>query len=797
MRLMLTALLALLLWPALAEAKLPEGIKMDVEVGYNRFVHLGRVNPVIVTMDNQSAGLNLSGDLVVEYNGVEYGTPLELPTPSSKRFYVYVPVVDYQGSLTLRIRTKQYTDEFILTDPTVFKTMRAEDVSVVVLTRQKGSLGALNQVAVAHLFRNMYRRNVSELDTGSVFVSYYTPDQIDHSAKFFKRADVVILADIDYQQVTQELADALAQSVAGGTSVVFSLGLNGAGVAKSPLADLCPMRSTGTVQAGSLGAFGQRYGITTRGAPAVLARGTLAPDAEVLDWAGSTPAVVQTRRGGGTVTALAFDYTQAPFKANPRVAGVFLENVLPVEDTASVSNWFLHPDMVRKLLNALSEADPMEPGFVLLFLLAYILLIGPLNFLILDRFKRRTLVWSTIPLIIALFSTVGLYTGYIRRGGNNVAAYLQELHVYPQAAYSPYQTTMLVFTAERSNYQVEVDDPSAYLYPVVPEVAEGSFPGSGALQGIGSGRLDTSGKPLLRASQGKWTSRNYFFHGHRPAVGNVQAQLTAIPIENGLSDVNGTFTLDLPFALHTCRLIGPNYRVDCGTLPGQGTYDMDSLPAANTGTAPFAEDNYLAQQRQALLDMVRSSTEFGLTYRDELLLVGFTDELKPNAKYDDPHRSYVLDMVVVHLPYQLQLNAPQPAFITTRLVGGTGFELYRQGYMGFNEDPLQQRNYNLQANSTLVVEARIAGSLGPGDDRVLLHLQGLETKSENPLSDLSAYVRIEQLVAGQWVPVRLPPPASTADLRLAGADKDDPRTLQFRVTALSDHIFTLPTAELY
>src|SRR5439155_17133675 len=112
-----------------------------------------------------------------------------------------------------------------------------------------------------------------------------------------------------------------------------------------------------------------------------------------------------------------------------------------------VSNWFIHPMLASQYLRQLAEAHPMEPLFVLLYLLAYILLIGPANFLILDRFKRRTLVWTTIPLLILTFSTLGMYTGYIRRGANNIAAYLQEVHIYPGASLAPYQTVMLMFTA--------------------------------------------------------------------------------------------------------------------------------------------------------------------------------------------------------------------------------------------------------------------------------------------------------------------------------------------------------------
>jgi hypothetical protein len=49
-------------------------------------VQLGRVNPIVINLENASQATNLSGDLVLRYNETEYVTRLELPTPSKKRF---------------------------------------------------------------------------------------------------------------------------------------------------------------------------------------------------------------------------------------------------------------------------------------------------------------------------------------------------------------------------------------------------------------------------------------------------------------------------------------------------------------------------------------------------------------------------------------------------------------------------------------------------------------------------------------------------------------------------------------
>ena len=63
---------------------------------------------------------------------------------------------------------------------------------------------------------------------------------------------------------------------------------------------------------------------------------------------------------------------------------------------------------------------------LLLFLFAYTLVIGPINFLVLRRLRRRELAWVTIPVLVLLFSAITFFTGFRTRGG---AAVLNEMSV--------------------------------------------------------------------------------------------------------------------------------------------------------------------------------------------------------------------------------------------------------------------------------------------------------------------------------------------------------------------------------
>ncbi|GEM_PF-3577058 len=787
----IAAVLLLALWCQPAWSRPPEGITIDVELGYNGWIQPGRVNPVTVDLENQSADLNLSGDLVLEHDGVEYVTRLELPTPSRKRFHLYFPCGAYVPVLVLRVRTKAYTEEFQL--DAYRRMLQPADANILVLTRQSGSLGALNRLPGVRMHRDLYNTRAPDLGTSQTHVAYLDIADVDANPKFFARADTIVLGDVDYQQVTPELAEALKARVAGGACLIFSLGLNGAAVAASPLAGLCPLNATGTVQTTDLGSFGARYGISAESAPATLAVGTLDGGAEVANWAGEYPVVVRKLRGSGRVTALAFDFTAQPFRQDAALAPIFIDSALKVEDSVHVTDWFVHPHSVSNVLLGLSEATPMTPSFVLLFLLAYIVLIGPLNFIILGRLKRRTLVWTTIPLLIVGFSYLGLSTGYFYRGGDSVAAYFQELHVYPDADYTPYQTTMLLFTAERMRVELEVPDESAFMYPDVPVIYDqyGFGRGGGRMQGLGSGRIDNTGQPLLTTTQGKWQPKDYFYRGYYGLPATARASLTAT-YRTAQPEIEGSFSLDLPFDLYDSRVYWPGGGSQrLGNLAGVGTYNLYG-GQSNVG-GEMSADNYLVNSREELRAALAQSVQAGHRYRDEVLLVGFTEQVEVLAEFSRPHVEHDLTMVVVHLPFAAVIAGDgQPQVVRSRLVGGAGFAAFdrerfvRAGAAG--------QPYLIQADGFIDVSYTVAGRID-GNSRLKLSLLGQDGQNQ-PLGDFSSLLRVEAWDGQHWRGVRVPVGESALELPLGSMLAAD-SSVVVRIHAVGEIVLGTPLGDAW
>lgn len=779
--------------PALA--KLPPGVSVDVECGLGGLIRLGRVNPVRVSLKNNSKDLNLSGDLVLEYDGVEYATRLELPTPSAKQVFLYFPCRNYSPALTLRVRTKAYTEEFALSEPQSFRTIAAEDTCVLVVTNTPGCLGTLNNVSAARLYRNLYQYEQAEIGAGFVRPSYVRLEHADPTPKYFAQADMVVLAGLDYRQVTPELSEALKAAASGGTSVVFSLGLNGQAVSSSPLQELCPLEATATVQVNDLGSFGERYGFHAPPA-ATLATGRVKPGAKVLASCAGQPVIVQKGWGAGTATAFAFDLAAEPFKQEAGLERMIRDSVLPVDANLSARLWFLHPGFQTRPLAFLAQAKPMTPAFVLLFLAGYVALIGPLNFLLLDRFKRRTLVWTTIPLIIAAFSYAGLNSGYLYRGADNVLATVQEIHIYPDAAYAPYQSASLIFTATGGTYTLDISDRSAVVYPdaiAIPDAFGMNTRNPSRIGGL-RGRIDSTEAPAISASQGKWASRTLVYQGFARLAARVSSDLVLSRPSNSERIVEGSFSLDLPVDLYNCTLLAGRHSQRLGYLPRQGTYGAQSPQAER----PLPVDNYLTAHSGELLQQMAGSAQLAQDYTGEALLVGFTTELPVTARLPLRHLDYSLSMLVVHLPCRESLDVSGPASIARSiLVGGSGFlaeqDPYAYGFPGAGGTTV--RRYLLQKDSYITVQYRISGAVD-SRSRLSIHLQATDPAREAAVDDPARTVQIDLWTANGWQELRIPLGDPSVYLPLSGL-LDAERCVTLRFKALQEIRLDWPQAEIY
>ena len=153
-------------------------------------------------------------------------------------------------------------------------------------------------------------------------------------------------------------------------------------------------------------------------------------DGRVVTATGDTPLIITANRGQGRVTALMFSPEREPLKSwrNLPTFWVKLAEVLGVL-YVSADYYVGYGQSTDGIFGAMIDSRQVQKlpiGWLLLLLLVYLLVIGPLDQWWLKRIGKPMLTWITFPCYVILFSLLIYLIGYKLRSGE---AEFNELHV--------------------------------------------------------------------------------------------------------------------------------------------------------------------------------------------------------------------------------------------------------------------------------------------------------------------------------------------------------------------------------
>lgn len=145
---------------------------------------------------------------------------------------------------------------------------------------------------------------------------------------------------------------------------------------------------------------------------------------------GDTPLIVTAQRGRGRVTALLFSPEREPLRSW-RELPTFWAKLAEVpgswyglKDVYPQGGW--STDGVFGAMIDTRQVHKLPVGWLLLLLIVYLVVIGPLDQFWLRRIGRPMLTWITFPCYVVLFSLVIYFIGYKLRAGESE---WNELHV--------------------------------------------------------------------------------------------------------------------------------------------------------------------------------------------------------------------------------------------------------------------------------------------------------------------------------------------------------------------------------
>ncbi len=440
-----TAAGVLLLWalliawasvsPAAAQQQSP--VDLDVQAGYGGSYRVSQWFPVTIIAGND--GPDIRGVLEWSYPGESenliYRHTIDLPRGARKRITMNVLSNGFARTGELRLFNG---DTLVYAEQVRIEPIEAERFVVGVMSSDEtilNSLAAMNLpntsgTTVVHLDGALLPENVMSL-TG---------------------IDAIFVHDIATAEWNATQRATLELWVRLGGVLVVSGGSNAESTVPG-LEDLLPVEVGALQQQVSLRALGQitseqRFIINTT---TTVNRVTLQPDARTF---GAELLLTEHVVGAGQVIFSAFDVgVLRAWSGEATMWGQVLDSD-PNFAPAAAFRW-QSTNLLRNVLQ-LPELNLPSFGVLLAFVVAYILIVGPINFIILRRLKRVDLAWITVPATVLVF-VVGTYTvSFLLRGFEPQVLEVALVRGFEDQAQAQATTFTGIFSPRRNTYTLNM-----------------------------------------------------------------------------------------------------------------------------------------------------------------------------------------------------------------------------------------------------------------------------------------------------------------------------------------------------
>jgi hypothetical protein len=415
-------------------------VRLTVRPAFQGFFHPGTWLPVEVEVANES--VDLTAEIVVgPTGGPFFSTTLDLPGGSRKRVTVYV----YLYNQPSRIRAQ------LLVKGTEVATATAQVQSV----REGLLVGVVGTQPL---------RLPAQLEDGTQITTVpLTPGDIPADGLGLSPFDALIFTDVAADELRPDQREAVrAWVLRGGTLVingdsglahtlailpddVIPVTLDGflSPLADPPLRPLHLIPRTFTVD--------QPFVVPLPKLPNGLAWGRWYGDGQsiVLGFDLATPELVNWSGWRALWQVL---LPPSPF-VPPNLVSI-----------AKLYPTFLEENLASTLMS-LPAFDLPSLNLIVILLGCYVVVVGPVTYLVLRRFDRLALGWVAVPVVTLIFAVIAYSVGYTLRGGDVIISQLSLINTYT-APIVRERSFVGIFSPDRSTYRLRSTDDGVLTRPI-------------------------------------------------------------------------------------------------------------------------------------------------------------------------------------------------------------------------------------------------------------------------------------------------------------------------------------------
>jgi hypothetical protein len=620
----------------------PPGLKMEAVPAYSGHFKYGEWLPVWLTLENSGSDLTAEARVRVphSYGETTFAVPIPLPTGSQKRVPVYVLPNNFSQALEIQLVDSE--GRLLLSRKAKVAPLAYDRYVVGLAVPERGALSLIAGASIAHTARSKVLIDVA-LDE--------LPERPEGLGSF----DCLILNDVDTSSLTRQQRSALEIWVRQGGRLVIGGGagarrtVSGLSAALRPLVPLYELEVDELPGLTELGG-GEAVGVP---GPFLASVGDLG-QGRTLAEQGDLVLVRERAVDNGCVDWVALDLSGAPFDAWSGATSfwgrlVLVDAAYPQYIPPDVSPRQVRANQMNDVLSNLpSLTRPSAEGLYIL-IGAYILLVGPANYLLLRRRKALCWAWVTVPAITLLFWGGALGLGYAMHGTNRI---LNKVAIVVQQADGQAQVDAYVglFSPSRQAYEIEVVG-DGLISPLDPRYQE-SFLGSETPTGeeafiqISPGRVRG-----LMANQ--WSMQTFMVEETWLDLGAVTGDLwfedgmVVGTVRNGTGQALRDAVLVIGASLARLGDVGPGAEVQVELSPSQREGQLLGAPISyllfeeQINGAGLSGPPRDVQIKQQVLDAFLRSDGFGLTSSTAslpggrtqgLMLLAWLDEAPPEVR---------------------------------------------------------------------------------------------------------------------------------------------------------------------
>jgi hypothetical protein len=438
-------------------------VTLTVHAGYQDVVKAGGWMPVTIDAGNTGAGVDGMLEVQESLNaqpGVSgftiYEAPISLASGASKRVRIYLEENTTGATITARI-TQQ--GRVVVSQDSVASATTSALIGVL-----SDQSTALDDFAAVHpggvAARVVHLRN----------------DDIPDSSIPLQAFDLLVIDDFATDSLTSAQRSAIADYVTTGGDLLVGTGAAWRKTLAALPPAILPMQVSGTTVIDSA---------TIGGSAVEVATGKVTNGVAWLSDAGQ-PLILERPAGAGLVTMSTFDWNQLPV-AVATDSRTILRQVMsraifgqggaaqniPYAVMGPAPMGFGSQSSISTRSSVLTPVLGNLPGLDLpslqltgALVLIYVLLVGPVNYLVLGAMRRRALAWVTVPLI-ALVAAGGAYgAGIFTKGRSVQTNQIAIVHVEPGTDHAYQETYTGIIPPSRGDYQATAAGERLLISPI-------------------------------------------------------------------------------------------------------------------------------------------------------------------------------------------------------------------------------------------------------------------------------------------------------------------------------------------